>query len=216
MSKSLATRSLFFLLLTLGLACKDGKEKAFDPWTYDGEYPQSMNGDKIKTYIPEIQGGEIDARFNGHTWDHAPFLETTAHIWNPPNSVSDQQEISISIQSLLTRAHIEPCIFESFYFRVPLKIGRLSLNEYASGMQYEYNVTDFTSMNCDAGKDHYKLNAGKQSWVEITSYDSTTREIQATFEVSYQMEDRNSDFGPIYPEHVNIQGRIKTVASKRK
>ena len=216
MIKGLAKGSLFFFLLILGAACNDGKDKAFDPWAYDGEYPRSMTGDKIKTFNPEIKGGEIEARFNGHTWNHAPFLATTASIWNPPKSVSDQQEISIGIQSLLTYLHIESCIVESFYFRIPLKIGRISLNKYASGMQYEYNVTDFTSINCDAGKDHYRLNPRKQSWIEITSYDPTTREVEATFDVSYQMEDRNSDFGPVYPEHVNIQGRIKTVASEQK
>lgn len=215
MIKDLATNSLFFILLCLGVACNDEKDKAFDPWTYDGEYPRSMTGDKIKTFDPEIKGGEIDARFNGHAWNHAPFLATTANIWNPPKSVSGQQEISIGIQSLLTYVDIESCVFESFYFRIPLRIGRISLNKYASGMPYEYNVTDFTSVNCDAGKDHYKLNLSKQSWVEITSYDRATREVEATFDVSYQMEGRNSNFAPVYPEHVHIQGRIKAVASEQ-
>lgn len=216
MIKGLPSLSFFFILFIFVISCKDEKDNPFDQWSYDGEYPRSITGEKIKTYSPEIKGGEIEAHFNGHPWNHAPFLATTANIWDPPKSVSHQREINIGIQSFLTYGHIEPCVLESFYFRIPLKVGRISLNDYASGIQYEYSVTDFTSINCDAGKDHYKLNPAKQSWVEITSYDSTTREIQATFDVSYQMEHRNSNFGPVYPEHVNVQGRINVNASERK
>lgn len=108
-----------YLLLFLSLACK--KEENFNRYTYNGAYPRNMDGSRIRTYTPEIHGGEIQVKFNGHSWNHAPYLSLHASEINPPFTSSDKLEINL--YSLLTFTHIDPCVLETLHITIPLKKG---------------------------------------------------------------------------------------------
>lgn len=122
LSNYLAMKKIgLYLLLLLMLACK--KEEEFNPYDYDGEYPRSINGNRIKTYSLEIHGGVIEVQFNGHNWNHAPYLWIQAHEMNLPITNNGSQELSISIGSLLTFGHLDACVSEFFHLQIPLKEG---------------------------------------------------------------------------------------------
>ena len=70
----------------------------------------------------------------------------------------------------------------------------------------------FYTVNCDAGKDTYIVDPSSKSWVDIKRYDTTSRVLEAEFNISFLIKERNYQFGPIYPTHVNLRGRLKTVA----
>lgn len=199
-----------YLLILLALACK---KEEFRPYDYNGEYPRNMDGSRIKTYSPQIHGGAIQVKFNGHSWNHAPHLSLRAHEMNPPFTNSGGQEFEINIGSLLTYGHIDPCAFESLHLRIPLKQGRLVFSEEVGNQITKTGLgAVFYSINCDAGKDHYKLDLTKTSWVDLTRYDKATRALEAEFDLNFVILIRNSDFGPIYPKQVNLKGKIKAVA----
>lgn len=208
--KKSANLFLYLLLFLLAFSCNE-KEEEFNIYSYNGAYPRNKDGSVIKTYTPEIIGGEIDAQFNGHPWNHTPYLGVSVTEWNPPRVSENEQTIDLLINSYLTYGHIMPCLLESFSFRTPLKEGVVFVNE-SIGLQYE--TARFLTINCDAGKDKYKLDKKKNNTISIVSYDKNTRELRAEFDVSFVIKDRNSDFGPIYPKHVHIKGKIKTVATK--
>lgn len=71
----------------------------------------------------------------------------------------------------------------------------------------------FYSINCTMSKDHYQLDLTKTRWLDIKRYHKTTRGLEAEFDMNFIIQTRNSDFGPIYPKHVNLKGKIKTVAT---
>ena len=202
------TTLLLHIFLLLALSCKE-KEEVFNIFTYNGAYPRNMDGSVIKTYTPEIIGGDIDAQFNGHTWNHAPYLRVYAAEWNRGLTLGSKQELEVLIHSILTIDKVSPCILENFYFRIPLKTGIVPVNE-------SIGAVSFTSINCDAGKDDYKLDKNKNNTINIIGYDKDTRELKAEFDVNFVIKDRNSNFGPIYPEHIHIKGKIKAVATREK
>lgn len=197
----------FFLLLVF--ACRE--DKNFDPYSYDGNYPRNIDGSEIKTYTPNIIGGKIEAYFNGHSWNHAPFLSVNVSRFDPPKTISGESEVIITISPMLTATPIEPCLMETFLVRAPLKIAAISLNDFSKLNEQEYASVKFTSMNCDAGKDQYVLDRQNSSVVKVLSYDETTKELRAEFDVYFTISERNSDFGPIYPEKVHISGNIEAV-----
>jgi hypothetical protein len=194
---------LFFIL-----SCK--KDEKFDLYNYEGEYPRSMDGSVIKTYTPEILGGTIEAKFNGHSWNHAPYLRIRAAEINSPFTKSGDQELNISIGSLLTNQPIESCVVESIFIQMPLKEGIYKLSDG----YYEKGVgAVFRSVNCDVGKDEYQINLGKENWVNLKWYNKNTRELEAEFHLNFLIKVRNSNFGPIYPKEVKLTGSTKTVAT---
>lgn len=196
---------LFFLFLAF--SCKE--EKKFDPFSYNGSYPRNLDGSEIKIYTPNILGGKIDAYFNGHSWNHAPFLAVYANRFDPPATVTNETEVMISISSMLTATPIEPCLLETFLVRAPLKVGSIDLNDFSKLNPLEYASVKFTSINCDAGKDQYVLDRQRSNKVNILNYDANTNLIKADFDVHFTIQERNSDFGPIYPEHVHLRGTIE-------
>ncbi|MCF0060620.1 hypothetical protein MUK70_15355 [Dyadobacter chenwenxiniae] len=197
---------LVFVILTF--SCKD--DIGFNPNSYDGQYPKNMDGSDIQTYKSEILGGQIEASFNGHTWNHAPYLSINAEVLSPPNSVGGSQELFISISSLLTNRPIESCILETLLFRVPLATGITSMNKFVELTEHEYTVLKFTSINCDAGKDQYVMDRSVENTINVLSYDPLTGAIHAEFDLSFKISQRNSSFGPIYPERVVLKGRVET------
>lgn len=207
--KKLSKKLLYCFFVVLVLGCKE--DETFDLYSYNGEYPKNMDGSQIKTYIPKVNGGTIDVDFNGHSWNHTPYLSLYATEFNPPTTVSNEKEIEINIYAQLTNQFPYACGLETAYFRIPLKTGKVFLKEYAQSFQHEYYIVNFSSANCDATKDRYELDKEKSSWINITSYNNTTREMVAEFDVNFKMNDRNSDFGPVYPEQVNLKGKITTV-----
>ncbi len=196
--------------MLLALGCK---KEEFRPYDYNGEYPRNMDGSRIKTYSPQIHGGDIQVKFNGHSWNHAPYLSIRAYEMNPPRTNSGGQDLTMSIGSHLTFGHIEQCNFEVISVGIPLKEGRLSFNDQIGNQLSTTGLgATFISINCDAGKDHYKLDLSKTSWIDLTRYDKATRALEAEFNMHFIMEIRNSNFGPIYPKQVNLKGKIKAVA----
>lgn len=205
--KRISTYCLLSLLFFI-LSCK--KDEKFDRFNYEGEYPRSMDGSVIKTYTPKIHGGEIEAQFNGHDWNHAPYLWVQASEMNPPYTSSGDQELSIGISSLLTFGHIGPCVYETLNIRIPLKEGMYTIS---NGLYEKGTGAVFRSVNCDAGKDEYHINPATKSWVNLKRYNKTTRELEAEFNIHFLIKVRNSNFGPIYPKEVKLVGRTKTVAT---
>lgn len=200
--------TLLYVFFLLVFSCKEDEE--FRPYAYDGAYPVRMDGSRIQTYTPEKHGGEFDVQFNGHTWNHAPYLALYASEMPPSVSVIGETQLSIGIHSLLTFGHIDPCIFENLSLRIPLKTGR-----YVFGKDIPESAevnAHFSSINCDAGKDYYRPDPSKSSWVDVTRYDAGSRALEAEFNLSFLIKDKNLDFAPIYPQHVNLKGKIKTVA----
>ena len=204
------TFSAFFLLLVL-LSCE--KEEEFNIYSYDGEYPRNMDGSRIKTYNPEVKGewGEIDIQFNGHPWNHAPYVGRNISGYYPSQTVTGEREVGVSIYSLLTNTPVEPCVSEQFSLHVPLKPGRVDLNQRVKMVppQEEYRFAKFISVNCDAGKDRYGLNLDKASTANVISFDETTNKLEVWFDVYFKIKTRNSDFGPIYPTHIHLRGTVK-------
>jgi len=200
-----------YLLFLLAFSCKE-KEEEFNIFFYDGAYPRNMDGTVIKTYTPEIIGGEIEAKFNGHKWNHAPYLVVQATDMEHYRSKDGERRISVSIGSMMDHGYPGACIFESYSFNIPPGVGVTQVNK-SIGSSLE--DARFTSINCDAMKDHYKLDKNKPNTINVISYDQNSRELRAEFDVSFVIKERNSNFGPIYPKHVRIQGRIKTIATKK-
>ncbi|SDG89925.1 hypothetical protein SAMN04487996_12518 [Dyadobacter soli] len=197
----------FYLLVLLASACKE--DEKFDPNSYNGEYPRNLDGSKIETHDPTLLGGEIESYFNGHSWDHAPFLSVYINRFDPPQTATGEPEILIGIYPMLTAQQIESCLMESFVVRAPLKVSTTSLNEFTQLHTPEYAHVKFTSMNCDAGKDQYMLDRSKESTVKVTSYNADDKEVQAEYDVYFRIAQRNSTFGPIYPEKVHLRGKVK-------
>ncbi len=200
---------IIYLFIILACACKD--DEKFDPNSYDGQYPRNLDGSEIKTYDVKVFGGEIEAYFNGHSWNHAPFLSVNVTRFDPPQTATDGPEVMIGIYPMLTAPQLESCLMEGFIVRAPLKVSTTSINDFTNAHEPEYAHVKFTSMDCDAGKDQYALDRDKSSTVKITSYDQERKEIEAEYDVYFKIAQRNSTFGPIYPEKVHLRGKIKSV-----
>ncbi|WP_428666468.1 hypothetical protein [Runella sp.] len=199
-------RLMCYFLLILSLACN--KEEKFDKYFYDGAYPRNMDGSIIKTYEPKAVGGEVEAEFNGHVWNHAPFMVVSAFVTLSPTT--NEKLISVIISPYLTYQGVgESCTFESFTFKIPLTTEKVLLNEYTKAELHEYNLVSFRSINCDAIKDDYKLDRERTNWAFVRTYDPVTKVVQVEFDAGFKISSRNSNFGPIYPEHVNVRGKAK-------
>ncbi|WP_353721056.1 hypothetical protein [Dyadobacter sp. 676] len=200
------SRILIWLFIILAFSCKD--DEKFDPNNYDGQYPRNLDGSEMKTYNTQVIGGKIEGYFNGHSWNHAPFLSINVTRFDPPKTTANEPEVIINIATMLTGSQIEPCLMESFLVRAPLKVSTTSINDFTKLHDPEYAHVKFTSINCDAGKDQYALDRSKPSIVKITQYDIENKEIHAEYDVYFSMIVRNSNFGPVYPEKVHLQGKL--------
>lgn len=200
---------LIYTLLFLFLSCKE-KIEDFHPYSYDGEYPVSMTGSPIRTYMPEKLGGDMEVYFNGHSWNHAPYLSLNAYTIDSSFTNNSQAQFSIDINSLLTNEPVDACILETLYIRIPMATGRFMFTKEL--LQKGQLNTKFYSMDCDAGKDSYIIDPSISSWIDIKRYDTTSRVLEAEFNISFLIKERNYQFGPIYPTHVNLSGSLKTVA----
>ncbi len=204
--KALLISSLILLLV----GCRKEQEP-FRPYAYDGEYPATMTGERIKTYVPEKRGGEINVFFNGHSWNHAPYLSLNAHEMDLSVTNNGEVQLSIDIATLLTNEPIDACIFETLHIQIPLARGRFTFTKELP-LNGEISAR-FYSINCDAGKDNYVVNhSATSSWIDVKRYDTVSRALEAEFDLSFVIKERNYAFGPIYPTHVHMRGTIKTVA----
>jgi hypothetical protein len=202
-------KSLLFCIFLMMFSCKKNEE-LFDPYTYDGEYPKSLTGEAIQTYSPAISGGEINVLFNGHPWNHAPYLSVYTTIINAGDTNSGVSQLEVGIATLLTKPLIDPCVFERIHLRIPAQAGKFVFDK---SLSFQDEITArFYSVNCDATKDNYQLDPSKDNWIDIKHYDAASRSIEAEFNTNFIIERRNSSFGPIYPKHVSISGSIKAVA----
>lgn len=206
------SKPISFLLLFVLLSCK---KEEFNIYYYDGEYPKKMDGHRIDTFSPEISGGEISIFYNGHAWNHAPFLKLITKERNPPKSVFGVREIEVTVfHSLDAPSVIGGCLVETLNIQCPLKEGKFDLNTLSKVVDHEYNTIFYSTINCDAGKDHYKLNMEKTNFVEIVRFEEGSREIEITVDVNFKMSRRNPNFGPVYPANVNLRGTIKGIVGK--
>lgn len=202
---------LICCLFLVAVACEK-KEEVFQPYFYDGEYPTTMAGNRIKTYVPEKMGGEMEVFFNGHSWNHAPYLSLRAYEMDPSITNSGQAQFDIGITSLLTNEPIDACIVETLHVRIPLAKGRFV---FTKDLPPKGEITArFSSINCDAGKDGYIVDhsTSNSSWIDVRRYDVSSRALEAEFNLSFVVKDRNYSFGPIYPIHITMRGKLKTVA----
>lgn len=197
------------LLFSLVACQKD--EEAFQPYFYDGEYPATMTGGRIKTYVPEKIGGEMEVLFKEHSWNHAPYLSLNAHEMDSSVTNNGQRQFNISIGSLLTYG-FDACVLETFYVQIPLATGRFI---FTKDLPPKGEITArFSSINCDAGKDGYIVDhsTSNSSWIDVKRYDATSRALEAEFNINFIVKERNYSFAPIYPIHINMRGKLKTVA----
>lgn len=200
---------LIGVLVFFVIACKEEIEE-FHPYSYDGEYPVSMTGNPIATYIPQKLGGEMDVFFNGHSWNHGPYLSLYAYTIDSSRTDNGQAQFAVDISPLLTNEPIGACILETLYFRIPMATGRFT---FAKGLTPKGEIkAQFYSLDCDAGKDTYIVDSSSNSWVNIKRYNTTSQVLEAEFNISFLIKERNYQFGPIYPTHVNLRGSLKTVA----
>ncbi len=199
---------LFCILIFLITSCKE-KIEEFHPYSYDGEYPVSMTGNRISTYVPQKLGGEIDVFFNGHSWNHAPYLSLYGYTFDSSRSDNGQTQFAIDVIPSLTNESIGACILETLSFRIPMATGRFIFTKVLVSKR-EINA-QFYTVDCDAGKDSYIVDPSSNSWVDVKRYDITSRVLEAEFDISFLIKERNYQFGPIYPTHVNLRGRLKTV-----
>lgn len=205
---------LLCCLLLVVISCEK-KEEIFQPYFYDGEYPATMTGSRIRTYEPEKIGGEMEVFFKGHTWNHAPYLSLNASLFDSSRTGNGQGELEVGVSSLLTKG-FDACIFESLYIRIPLAKGRFV---FTKDLPPKGAITSqFYSINCDAGKDGYIVDhsSGTSSWIDVKRYDAISRVLEAEFNISFVVKDRNYSFAPINPIHIHMRGTLKTVAKVSK
>lgn len=202
--------SLIGVVIFLVIACKEEPEK-FHLNSYDGEYPVSMTGSPIATYVPQKLGGEIDVFFNGHSWNHGPYLSLYAYTIDSSRTDNGQAQLAVDISPLLTNEPIGACILETLYFRIPMATGRFLFTKALAASKGEIKA-QFYSVNCDAGKDSYVVDPSSNSWVDIKRYDPTSRVLEAEFDIRFLIQERNYQFGPLYPTHIHSRGSLKTVA----
>lgn len=206
------TSRLFTGILCLWLAFASScKEKKFDIYSYNGAYPRNMDGSQITTYTPVVENGEIKIDFNGHPWNHAPYQRvdiTKFHFGKGGN----EEGLEIFIRSMLDNQHEYSCSLEHLIFRVPAKNGTVDLNDFSDDAS-EAQGAGFSTANCDATKDRYRLNRTKANRLTIRDYDGVGKKMTVQFEVNFFIASRNSDFGPIFPEEVSMKGMITTVVT---
>lgn len=200
---------LICILILFVTSCKE-KIEEFHPYSYDGEYPVSMTGGPISTYIPQKMGGEIDVFFNGHSWNHAPYLSLCGYSIDSSRTDNGQAQFAIDVIPLLTNEPIGACILETLSFRTPMATGRFTFTK-ALVPKGEIKA-QFYTVDCDAGKDSYIVDPSSNSWIDIKSYDTASRVLEAEFNISFLIKERNYQFGPIYPTHINLRGSLKTIA----
>lgn len=190
------------------IACK--KDDVFDPKVYEGEYPRNIDGSQITTYTPQIIGGDIQIKYNGHDWNHTPYIYSNIFSANliDENNVS-KSVIIVKLMAMTTNNKINDCILENLVISLPFEVGRSSLTkDFFSS--YIKKISYATS-NCDANKDDYALDFSKSNWFEIKSYNEVSKELQVEFDVNFIITKRNVDYGPVYPGHVNFKGTCKTI-----
>lgn len=202
---------LICFLLFVGLSCKE-RDEVFQPYFYDGDYPVSLTGKPLRTYVPQKLGGTIDGEFNGHSWNHAPYLSVGAWLVDPSITNNGQAQWEINVGSLVTNEPIDNCVVETLYIRIPQAKGRFVFREDLppKGEIKAY----FRSINCDAGKDGYVVDhtGNTSSWIDIKRYDTSSRVVEADFDIRFIKKERNDAFGPIYPTHIHLRGTLSTVA----
>ncbi|MGX5854414.1 hypothetical protein ACWKW6_12240 [Dyadobacter jiangsuensis] len=181
-------------------------EDKFDAYSYDGDFPRNMNGSQIKTYQPTIIGGDIKVTYNGHDWNHAPFLKVSAAVFESVDTTG-RKIIEIFASSLLDNDLSNPCSLEHLLFRVPSESSTIDLNKFADHFEDEIGV-NFITANCDATKDRYLLDKTQRNWVKLVRYDTLNKEVKVQFDAHFRMYDRNPDFGPVFPETVHLNGTI--------
>jgi len=205
---NLMLRFVFAWLLVAFLSgCKDADK--FDIYSYNGAYPRNIDGSQIETFEPQVSGGNVALSFNGHAWNHSPYIRVFAESFGPVQS-GGIDELDLSVQAMVNNNLIEPCGMESLYLRVPLKEGNIDTKGLMKGQQ-QSDYIRFSSVNCDATKDRYELDLSRQNILRLVKFDSSTQTVEISMDLHFQMLDRNSDFGPIYPEKIDIKGTVKTM-----
>lgn len=200
-------RLLLYFMIIFFAGCNEPEE--FDLYSYHGSYPRNMDGSQIRTYEPVISGGDAKIDFNEHSWNHSPYIRILAAKFRPSQSGA-VDEIEIMVQAMTDNDFTEPCGMEHLYFRLPLRQGAVDVNGLLNG-QNQSDYIHLSSVNCDATKDRYGLDTSKSNLVHIIRYESVNQELDLEFNVHFKMLDRNSDFGPIYPEEVNMKGTLKAI-----
>jgi hypothetical protein len=207
MINSVQKSLLLYAMIILFAGCSDPEE--FDIYSYHGSYPRNMDGSQIKTYEPLLSGGDAKIDFNGHLWNHSPYIRIFAAKFSSSQS-GGLDKIEIMIQAMRNNDWTEPCGMEHLYFRLPLRQGVVDVNGLFDGQNQSDNI-NFISVDCDATKDRYGLDTSKNNLVRIIRYDNDTQELELEFNVHFKMLYRNSDFGPIYPEEVKMKGTLETM-----
>lgn len=200
----------FFLLLLTLIACH--KEDIFDPKNYEGEYPRNMDGSQIQTYTPQIKGGEVSIKYNGHTWNHTPFLTLYGMERNLIDNNVNQKMLNLSVYAATTDFEMDNCVKEFIVFQLPFELGKKNVTK--DYLNKPFKIISYYTLDCDAGKDEFGIDFSKSSWLDVKSFDETTRQLQFEFDINFIITKRQSDFGPIYPKYVNFKGSCTTTVKK--
>ncbi len=207
MTSRLLIRILCFSLV---VACSC-KEEKFDMYSYNGAYPRNMDGSQITTYTPVVENGEIKVDFNGHAWNHAPFQRVDITRF-PFGNGGSEDRLEIFIRSMLDSQLEYSCSLEHLIFRVPAKNGTVDLNGFPDDVSDAQGAA-FSTANCDATKDRYRLDRTKTNRLTVLNYDGVDKKVTVQFEVNFIIAARNSDFGPIFPEKVSMKGTATTIVT---
>jgi hypothetical protein len=195
-------KKLNILLLFCLLGCH---KDYINAESYDGEYPVKPNGKKIVLYDTQKLGGEFSVFFNNHIWNHWPLLA----IYGVESKGAGKRQIYLTIGAV---NKVPDCNeHETISFSCPLVKGEYLNNDFE-----KYPFTSFTTTNCDAGKDSYKLNESYRNWVKIINYDTLSRAVEGNFDFRFIVfrKDINSSTS-IYPNNIRIRGDFKLVLRKQ-
>ena len=124
-------RILIAILIALVVGCKEK-----EPTPLDEGYPMYPSGERIKLYDTQKFGGTFDVKFNGHLWNHYPYL--TLNIYKEAQEKFGKDSVlSVHFWMYQNLLNIDPCIKESLNLMIPLKKGDYEIQNLEIPIEYQ-------------------------------------------------------------------------------